>query len=547
MTTHFHPRAQVPGSGKDLLITNARILDGTGAPWFLGHVVLSQGRIGAVLDRRPDGWDGDVLDAQGMWLAPGFVDAHTHDDLAFLRDGILPEKTLQGVTTIVVGNCSFAPYPYAPGKADLTAGHFGSLLGQLGDEEVFPDAAAYLAAVTTRGIAPNVVSLAGHGPIRLAVMGYDKRPATADERSQMEAILAAQLDGGAVGLSLGLVYPPSSWADDPELLGLSRVVADHGRLLTAHVRSYDNDVEASIAEFIGLLRNSGARGLLSHLQIAGTRNWGRMAGLLAMLEQARAEGIDISCDMYPYTAGSSTILQLLPPSAQEGGIDAVIARLNDPAERAALKDIIDEKRPGDPLWSSKVGQIGWDNIRIGGVEVASHKHYEGQTLAALGQASGVDPFEVTSDLIECDCGRTNIVMFQQSEEDLGHVLAHRLHMTGSDSIPRHGGKPHPRAAGSFVRLLAASLAPRAAVPLEERVRRMTSLPAQRFSLFDRGTIRPGQAADLVLFCSSVRDRATYDDPRLPPDGIQHVFVAGQKIVQGGSPTGLRPGTALPKP
>jgi N-acyl-D-amino-acid deacylase len=529
---------------EDLLITNARIVDGTGAPWFPGHVTLRSGRIAAVHDLVPD-WTGPRIDAAGAWLAPGFVDAHTHDDLAFLRDGILAEKTRQGVTTIVVGNCSFAPYPFAPGKAGLTAGHFGSLLGQVTEAEVFAGCAAYRAAVMARGIAPNVVSLAGHGPIRLAVMGYDKRPATAAERAEMENLLAVQLQGGAVGLSLGLVYPPSSWSDDAELLGLSRVVAQHGRLLTAHVRSYDDDVEASIAEFIGLLRNSGAKGLLSHLQIAGMRNWGRMAGLLLMLEQARAEGIDISCDMYPYTAGSSTILQLLPPSAQEGGIAAIIARLKDTGERARLKDIIDGKRPGDPLWSSKVTQIGWGNIRIGGVEVESHKSFEGQTLEALGAAQGADPFDVASELIECDCGRTNIVMFQQSEDDLSRVLGHRLHMTGSDSIPRHGGKPHPRAAGSFARLLAASLAPGAAVPLEERVRRMTSLPAARFSLFDRGTIRPGQAADLVLFTDKVRDSATYDDPRLPPEGILRVLVSGRTIVDSGVPTNDRPGAALP--
>jgi N-acyl-D-amino-acid deacylase len=527
----------------DTLIAGARIVDGSGAPWFVASVGIADGRIAGIFDG-----DGPaarrVIPAEGRYLAPGFIDAHTHDDLAFLRDRTRPEKTVQGVTTIVTGNCSFSPFPASGTGQDLVRQHLGSLLSTVGETEVFTDYAAFARALAAGGIAPNIVQLVGHGPIRLEIMGYANRAATADERAAMEALLDRQLAQGAAGLSLGLMYPPSSWADAGEMTGLARIVARHGGVLAAHIRNYDAEVETAIDEFLDIVRSAGAKGLLSHLQICGRDNWGRMPALLDRLERARRDGVDISCDMYPYTAGSSTILQLLPPSVQEGGIDAVIARLAGPDTRESIRRAVAGEPTNEPAWHSKVAQIGWSNIRIGGVEAKSHRRLEGLALDEAARQEGCDPFDLTAELIACDCGRTNIIMFQQDESDLTHVLAHRLHMTGSDSIPRSGGRPHPRAAGTFARLLAGALRPDAPVPLEETVRRMTSLPAQRFGLWDRGLVRPGMAADLVLFSAEAADRATYDDPRLPPVGIDVVMVAGQPVAELGAPTGRLPGRAL---
>ena len=313
----------------DLLIRGARIIDGTGAPWFLGDVQISDGRIASIgPSLRAEG--SNTLDADGRYLAPGFIDAHCHDDLICLREPERVEKAVQGVTTVVVGNCSFSLYPTAPQSADLLRQHFSGLLGETATDEVFDSFAAYRDELHRRGTALNLVSLVGHAALRLAVMGYERRPATAEEVAKMQAMLAHQLADGAAGLSLGLVYPPSAYADRAELIALAETVKAHGKILAAHIRSYEGGLIASTDEFLDLLRTSNAAGLLSHLQSAGRPNWGNVPNVIERLESARRDGIDVSFDMYPYPAGSSYVLQLLPPEAQEGGLEALRAQLRDP-------------------------------------------------------------------------------------------------------------------------------------------------------------------------------------------------------------------------
>ncbi|XKH34822.1 amidohydrolase family protein [Azospirillum doebereinerae] len=350
-----------------ILVRGARILDGTGAPWFRGDVRIAGGRIAQIGSGLAPG-DAEVLEAEDRYLAPGFIDAHCHDDLIQLRRPGRPEKVAQGVTTVVVGNCSFGLYPQRPDSALPLREHFGSLLGAVGAEETFADFAAYRAALDGRGTAINLVSLVGHAALRLAVMGWQNRPATAEEREAMAALLADQLRQGAHGLSLGLVYPPSAWADRAELVRLAEVVAEHGALLAAHVRSYEGGLIASVDEFLDLLTSGGASGLLSHLQAAGRPYWGSLPRAVDRLETARRDGVDVSFDMYPYPAGSSTILQLLPPSALSGGVETLLARLADAEGYDALRRAVEDgTAPGDAGWESKIRLIGWENVRIGGV------------------------------------------------------------------------------------------------------------------------------------------------------------------------------------
>ncbi len=534
-------------SGPPILIRNARILDGTGAPWFRGDALIEGTRIAAVA-AVGGGLDADgavILDANGRCLAPGFIDAHCHDDLIQLRQPGRPEKVAQGVTTVVVGNCSFGLYPQRPASADALREHFGNLLGTVNGDESFADFAAYRAALDGRGTAINLVSLVGHAALRLAVMGWQNRPATADERAAMAALLADQLRQGAHGLSLGLVYPPSAWADRAELVRLAEVVAEQGALLTAHVRSYEGGLIASVDEFLDLLKTGRASGLLSHLQAAGRPYWGSLPRAIDRLETARAEGVDVSFDMYPYPAGSSTILQLLPPSALSGGVEALLARLADNAGHAALRRAVEEGgAPADPGWESKIRLIGWENVRIGGVGADSLRAVEGLSLAEIADSRREAPFDTLAWLIAADRGRTNIVMFQLDERDLDTALSHPLHMLGSDGLPRETGKPHPRAFGSFPRFLARALRGEGGLRLEEAVRHMTAVPAQRFGLGDRGLIRPGLVADLTLFTADVRDRATFQDPTRLPDGITDVLVAGAFVLRDGGHTGARPGKTL---
>ena len=527
----------------DTLIRNARIIDGTGAPWFEADLRISGGRIAAIGPSLPS-HDAEPVEARGCYLAPGFIDAHCHDDLICLREPDRPEKAQQGVTTLVVGNCCFSLYPATTGSAEMLRQHFSGLLGETRPEEVFDSFDGYRQALDKTGMALNLVSLVGHAAIRLAVLGYQRRAASDDEIKTMQALLAAQLSQGAAGLSLGLVYPPSAFADARELRALADTVRAHGRLLTAHIRSYEAGLLDSIDEFVGLLRGSGAAGLLSHLQSAGRPNWGAIPKALERLEAARAEGIDISFDMYPYLAGSSYMLQLLPPATLDGGLDALRARLADPVQREALRVLVEEGDPDPHAAQSKIVLIGWGNVLVSGTGNPALKPLEGKTMVDAARELGISPFDLMVRCIEDDDGQTLIIMFQQDEGDLRASFTHRLHMVGSDGIPRPGTKPHPRAYGSFPRVAGRLTREAGWLTLEDAVRRMTAMPAQRFGLADRGILRPGLTADLVLFDDSIMDQATFEAPTRMPIGIRAVFVAGQAVVADGRATSARPGRAL---
>lgn len=524
----------------DTLIRNARLIDGTGAPWFLGDLRLSGATITAVGPNLP-AEGAETIEADGAYLAPGFIDAHCHDDLITLRDPTRLEKIAQGVTTVVVGNCSFSLYPATEASRPALAGHFGALLGETARSEIFPDFAGYRQALA-QGAALNTVSLVGHAALRLAVLGATARPATAAERAAMQALLATQLAQGAHGLSLGLVYPPSAFADRAELLALAETVKAHNRLLTAHIRSYEGGLMAATEEFLDLLATTGAAGLLSHLQAAGRPNWGSVPKVIARLEAARAQGIDVAFDMYPYPAGSTTLLQLLPPEALDGGYAALRARLADPATRAALRKWVEEGS-GDPHRESKISLIGYENVRLSAIATPALKPQEGKSLAEAAQALGLAPFDAMTRLIEEDQGQTGIVLFQLDEADLRAACCHRLHHACSDGLPRQGTRPHPRGFGTFARF-AGRLVREGWFPLEDAVRRMTSAPAQRFGLTTRGLLRPGMTADLVLFTEAIDDPASFDDPTQLATGIRRVFVAGETVLAEGQPTGRLPGRLI---
>jgi N-acyl-D-amino-acid deacylase len=527
----------------DLLIRGARIIDGTGAPWFAGDVRSRDGRITSVGPSLPID-DADTVDADGRYLAPGFIDAHCHDDLICLREPERIEKAVQGVTTLVVGNCSFSLYPSAPRSAELLRQHFSGLLGETAAEEVFGSFAAYRDELHRRGIALNLVSLVGHAALRLAVMGYERRPATAEERATMQAMLAHQLAEGAAGLSLGLVYPPSAYADAAELVALAETVKAKGKILAAHIRSYEAGLIASTDEFLDVLRAANVAGLLSHLQSAGRPNWGKVPAAIERLEAARREGVDVSFDMYPYPAGSSYVLQLLPPEAQEGGLDALLSQLRDPQRREALRRLVEEGSPDPHAGQSKIVLIGWGNVLVSGTSNPVLKRFEGKSMEAAAAEEGMTPFDLMARFIEEDAGQTAIVMFQLHDDDLHAACTHRLHMVGSDGIPRPGTKPHPRAYGAFPRVAGLLRREQHWFSLEDAVRRMTSMAAQRFSLGDRGLVRPGMVADLVLFDDAIDDRATFDSPTELATGVRHVWVAGEAIVADGKITGRRPGRVL---
>jgi len=460
-----------------------------------------------------------------------------------LRERERPEKAFQGVTSIVVGNCSFSLYPSTPSSAGMLREHFSGLLGETRDNEIFADLDGYKQALEDEGVALNVVSLVGHAALRFAAMGYDRRPANVSEIERMCGLLAEQLKQGACGLSLGLVYPPSAFADEAELVALARTCRAHGKLLAAHVRSYEAGLLDAIEEFGGFLRQSGTAGLLSHLQSAGRPNWGQIPKAIERLEAMRAEGIDISFDMYPYPAGSTWLLQLLPPAVMEGGLEGLKARLAHPLERAVIQNWVEHGGDAFP-GQSKVFLIGWENVRLSAVGVTELKHLEGSDMHEAAATLGTTPFDLMLRFIEEDSGQTGIILFQLDETDLHDACCNRLYMAGSDGLPRPGSKPHPRAFGTFPRVAGQLRRDKKWFSIEDAVGRMTSVAAQRFQLHDRGLVRPGLAADLVLFDDAITDNATFSSSTALPSGISHVWVNGGAVIKGGAQTDKRPGKLI---
>ncbi len=529
----------------DTIILNARIIDGTGAPWYRSSLGINDDKI-TKIGPFTDGEIAralNVFDAADNYLAPGFIDSHTHDDSAIFSAPEHESKTRQGVTTIVTGNCGFSTYPN--GDIEEVQSHLRTLLGNVPSEHFFSNFTSFENHLTNK-IGLNVASLVGHGPLRISVMGYEQREATSDEVERMAQLLEDQLQQGAIGMSLGLVYPPSAYAGIDELVTLAKVVAKYDRLLSAHVRSYEGNLLKSIDEFLVILSESKARGLLSHLQAAGRPYWEILIPqAIDMIESARSEqGIDIAVDMYPYIAGSSTILQLLPPSAMAGGFNELLRRLEDPEYREELRELTESGR--EPGWESKIALIGWENVVISSVVDESLRKFEGMNMTAAAQLLEMSEFDFLLLVVVTDEGTTNIIMFQQSEVDLHKVLSSRLHMIGSDSIPRDGGKPHPRMFGSFPRVIGRLAKQDGLLLLEEAVRKATSLPAQRFGILDRGILRPHMIADIVLFSPDFLDGATFDEPTLPPVGLQSLWINGIQTIHKGKTLGNLPGNVIVK-
>jgi N-acyl-D-amino-acid deacylase len=513
----------------DLVFRNARIIDGTGSPWYRGDVGIVGSRIVHVGSINQNATALETIEANDLYLSPGFIDSHTHDDVAILENSSHEFKAVQGITTIITGNCGFSNYP--EGHLQIVQDHLSSLLGTVPPNRFFGNFSSFRASLTSNKIGVNVGSLVGHGPLRLATVGYDNREATDEEIEAMVSLLETQLSQGAVGLSLGLVYAPSSYAGLKELISLASVVQKYDRVVSAHVRSYEGGLISSVEEFLSVLRSSGAKGLLSHLQAAGTRYWNTsIPQALDMLENARHEGIDVAIDMYPYLAGSSTILQLLPPSVMSGGFEELLSNIvNNATFLSYLRNMTEFG--SEPGWESKISLIGYENIVVGSVEALELKKYEGKSIVEGAIEMGSVEFDFLVHLIKTDEGKTNVIMFQQDQSDNYRVFQSRLQMIGSDSIPRtSGGKPHPRGFGSFPRVIGRYAKQDGIMSMEEAVRKSTSLTASRFGIHDRGLIIEGMMADLVLFSEDILDEATYEEPTMHPSGILGVWVNGVRVV-----------------
>ncbi len=521
----------------DLVIRNATLIDGSGRPAQTGDLGITGDRISAIGSIDPEAVAARTIDAGGRVACPGFIDIHTHSDLTLIDDGVGESKLRQGVTTEVVGNCSFAAFPIEPERLDLHADHLARATAPI--IPWWTDLNGYADALHDRGLAINVAPLAGHGTLRVAAMGVEERPATAEELSRMEGDLGRALEQGAFGMSTGLTHVPSSYGDFDEVAALARVLAAHGALYATHCRAIAPDERASVAEAIEIGRQTGVTVEFSHLAINRPDRWGHGAELLSMFDAAREEGIDIFFDVYPYVASSSSLTQYLPPWLQSGGTDAMRARLQDPDQRRrALDDMAEGWFGGIPwLWDRFVVSSSPDGYGIA------------KTLEELSTTEGIEPYELTLQLCERYGNELQVVLFYRSEDDVAKFVAHPLSVIGSDgnAIPleQPTACPHPRNFGTFPRVLGLYARDTGVLALVDAVRKMTAEPARRLGLADRGTLEVGAIADVVVFNpETVIDNSEFGQRADPPTGIDVVIVNGHIVLEDGTINDDRPGRVL---
>jgi N-acyl-D-aspartate/D-glutamate deacylase len=499
----------------DLVLTGGLVADGSGSEPRRADVVVRDGRVSDVVDGGlpavPDGLLGVTVAVDGSLVCPGFVDIHTHSDLTLLSAPDAPSKVRQGVTTEIVGNCGLAVAP-SPAADRKQLRHAVSYL------DVDPDLpwewdslAGYLAALEAVRPVQHVRTLAGHLPLHAAVLGFGDRAATAADLAALDRLLSEQFDAGALGLSTGLAYPPLTFATHDELLALGAVVARHDGLFAWHVRDYADDLLESVTAALDVARRTGCRTQLSHLVAVGRRNWGKAERALELIDEARADGLDVGVDVYPYLAGNAPLSQLLPAWATAG----------EPWD-AATRERLCRWFDAHPL--------GWGDISIS----RGPDELQGRRLDEI---CG-DPAGLVLDLLQEYGHAVTMTAYGRSAEDLRAVLEHPAGVVASDGQaldpagPTGRGVPHPRSYGCFPRFLAehAGAGPDR-IPLGEAIRKVTAAPADRIGLRDRGRIRPGLVADLlVLDVESLADTATYADPARYPRGIDLVMVGGRAVI-----------------
>jgi N-acyl-D-amino-acid deacylase len=524
----------------DILIRNGLLIDGTGSPGVVGDLAVAGGRIAAIGPRLADGAT-RVIDAEGLAVAPGFIDIKTHSDFTLPINPKAESKVRQGVTTEIIGHCGFSVAPVLPGKVELLRDYLSPSAPWLPFRETsFPD---YLASFPPTAV--NAGMLVGHNTLRLMVMGMAARPPTTAELNRMITLLEEGLDAGALGLSSGLFTAPGSYAQPAEMVALCRVVKRHNGGYFTHLRDESNHVVEAVEEAIAVARQCGLHVEIVHFKCSGLDNWGKAARVLAMLAEARARGVDIDCDAYPYTAGSNPLKNLLPQWVQAGGVDAMLARLALAETRTRIRD--DIARDGLNNW----GRLpSWDGVQI---SVSPHlPQYAGRTIAQLAAERGQDPIDTLCDYLVEDRGATRVLVTSISEDDVREVVRSADALVGSDGncVATYGtvsqGMPHPRFYGTFPRIIGHYVGEVGLLPLETAVHKMTGATARALRLADRGLLREGFCADLAIFDpADFRDRATYADPHQYPSGNRTtVLVNGTVVVDEAAHTGALPGKVL---
>lgn len=499
----------------DLVIINGRVVDGTGNSWKRTDIGVRNGKIAAIGNLQT-AQATKVIDAKNQIVAPGFIDVHTHIEGNDLRVPTAPNFIYDGVTTVVTGNC---------GSSNT-------------------DIAKYFFKLDSTKLSINVATLVGHNSVRRAVMGDTQRDPSAEEQQKMETLVAQAMKDGAVGMSTGLIYVPGTYSKTPEVIGLAKAAAQFGGVYASHIRSEGDDVANAIEEAINIGRQAKIPVQISHFKVTYKPNWGKSASTLGQVQGARAEGIDVTIDQYPYVASSTTLNTTVPSWAFSGGRDSLLLRLSTPQTRKKIQGEMVSTLKHKKLKSysyAVVARYGADTT-LNGKNISQINNLWGRRSTPANEAETI--------LQMVEKGSAQMVFFSMNEDDLRRIMKYPFNMVASDAgIARfNSGVPHPRAYGTNARVLGTYVREQNILPLEEAIRRMTSLPAQKFNLTDRGLLREGFAADIVIFNeSTISDRSTFSQPHAYAGGIDTVIVNGVEVVENGKHTGARSGVPLKGP
>jgi N-acyl-D-amino-acid deacylase len=543
----------------DLLIKNAEIIDGTGQSSFFGDIGIDDDRIAAT--GKLDGAGKKIIDARRLAVMPGIIDPHSHADLILPLDprsqlDLMRCKLTQGITTTIIGNCGLGCAPVASDETESILRAVNSWMTPARFDWKWRTMGEYLDRLESNGLALNIAALAPHGPIRISAMGLSKGPPSRAQMRTMQSMVGCSLKEGALGLSTGLIYPPGMYSDFKELKSLAEVVAANGGIYTSHIRGSSELLLNAAQELLEIGRQTGARVHHSHNEAVGRKHWPKIDAVLKLEERYRNDGARLSFDMFPYTAAATMMIAIFPPWALEGGVSELIERLLNPKIRERINRDIERKTPRWPPYRdggwphNLVKATGWDVIRIGYVESRRNKRFENRSLAELAEITGKSAFDAISDLIIEESGQVSMLIFEVSgERDDRELLAkyarHDLCAFCTDAEDYGRGSPHPAAYGAFARILSKFVRDDKVLTIEEAVRKMTSYPAQIFGLKDRGVIRPGAYADLVVFDPDrVNDRANFEKPRREATGIEVVIINGRVSFADRQVKNNLPGTVI---
>ncbi len=521
----------------DILFEGGRVVDGSGNTWFRADLGVVGDRIEAIGDLKGAKAERKI-NAKGNVVAPGFMDIHSHSDIPLLVNPRVESKVYQGITVEVVGNCGISA---APMNKALRA--YRDKYARVSVPEDFEydwvSMRDYFDRIDRKGVSFNVASWVGHGTVRQNIMGYDDREPTDNELRKMKRLVDEAMTDGTYGISTGLIYPPSVYGKTPEIIELARVSAKHGGIYASHIRGEEWDsLLPAVEEAIEIGEKAGLPVQIAHFKANGRKAWGMVKESLSLVEKARARGVDVTFDQYPYVASSTGLAAILPHWVHEGGPEKMMERLRDPKLRKRMEK---EQRI----------ERDWDGILV--VFAKNNPKYNGKTIAEIAKGQGKKPHDAACDLLIEENTQVPCVMFGMTEEDVKYIMKSPIGMIGSDgtAISPKGvlgrGKPHPRYYGTFPRVLGHYAREEKVISIEEAVRKMTSAPAQRLGLKDRGLLREGYKADIVVFNpETVKDEATFTDPHRFPTGIPYVICNGVFTIDKGKHTGKLPGKTLRK-